>query len=107
MRSVAILATLAVLGSIPLVTPAYATDLETFQKAVGKVVVPVGSKPKVHCTCPNTVPGHAIAGRLVRTTHVVAGPITFVKVYCEVPGFDAQGDIAGYDTCPDFTVLAK
>ena len=68
-----------------LVTPANATDLEDLQKKVGKVAVPIGAKPKAFCTCPNFIPGEAIAGRLVQTTHV-SGPTTFVKVICEVQG---------------------
>lgn len=87
-------------------TPAYATDLEDLQKKVGKVAAPIGSKPKAYCTCPNFIPGETIAGRLVQTTHV-SGPNTFVKVICEVNGFDAQGATAGLASCDDFTVLAK
>lgn len=107
MRSVSILATLAVLVGMLLITPAHATDLEVLQKRVGKVAVPVGAKPKASCACPSIVPGDMVAGQLVQTTVVVAGPTTFVKVYCEVRGFDAQGDVAGLATCEDFTMLVK
>jgi hypothetical protein len=106
MRSFSILATFAVLGSILLVTPAYATDLEDFQKKVGKVAAPVGSKAKGYCTCPNFIPGEAIAGELHHTTHV-SGMNTFVKVICEVRGYDAQGAIVGLSSCDDFVVLAR
>jgi hypothetical protein len=107
MRSVSILTALAVVVSTVLVTtPANATDLEDLQKKVGKVAVPIGAKPKAFCTCPNFIPGEAIAGRLVQTTHL-SGPTTFVKVICEVQGFDAQGTFVGLASCDDFTVLAK
>jgi hypothetical protein len=106
MRSLSINATLAVLGSILLMTPAYATDLEDLQKKVGKVAVHItnGSKPKAYCTCPNFILGKAIAGRLIQTTHV-SGPNTFVNVICELNGFDAQGASVGLASCDDFTVL--
>ena len=91
---------------ILLVTPAYATDLEDLQKKVGKYTVPTGTKPKVYCTCPNFLPGSTVAGRLVQTTQV-SGMNTFVKVICEVQGFDNQGTYAALGSCSDFSVLAK
>ena len=106
MRSLSILATLAVLGSILLVTPAYATDLEDLQKKIGKIAAPIGSKAKAYCTCPNFIPGETISGTLHQTTHV-SGMNTFVKVVCEVRGYDPQGAFVGLSSCDDFTVLAK
>lgn len=106
MRSLSILATFAVLGSILLVAPAYATDLEDFQKKVAKVAAPVGSKAKGYCTCPNYIPGETIAGELHQSVHI-SGMNRFVKVICEVRAYDAQGTYVGLASCDDFAVLAR
>lgn len=106
MRSLSILATLAVLGSILLVSPASATELDDFKKKIAKFASPLGSKAKGYCTCPNVIPGETLAGELHHTT-LVSGMTRFVKVVCEVRGYDAQGTFVGLSSCDDFTVLAK
>ena len=88
---------LALLGA--LVSPARATDRDTFDNSIAKVAPSLGIglpfKPRVACGCPDPS-GNQIAGVLQKNGSVVS---------CLLPSFSAAGTLAGGSICENFVVL--
>ena len=96
-RCVRLIVGLALLGA--LVSPARATDRDTFDNSIAKVAPSLGIglpfKPRVACGCPDPS-GNQIARVLTQGGGVVS---------CLVPGFDAAGALDATSFCENYVVL--
>ena len=99
----AIIAALSVAAAVPAL--ATDTDLEKFQKRVGKSAAPsvaFPEKPKATCVCQG-----ATLGGFAGVLHQYFGG-TRVSVDCLVPTFDASsGAQTGFSNCFEYVLLPK
>lgn len=89
-----------------------ATDLETFQRRVGKSpgnATDHPDRPKGTCLCLSSLvtPIVGKAGVLRQFPFFSSADRQRVGVECWVPVFNAAGSDVGFSACSDFTVLPK
>ena len=98
-----------VLGAVLLALPASAsaTDLQDFERLIGKSAAPFLERPKSGCVCQETQL-FGLAGRLDRITSELITGGTGVVIACSVPKFDSStGELLDRTNCFTFVALPR
>jgi hypothetical protein len=96
-----VVATVAALF-VPALALAGSTPRDQYVRRVTKIAPPTSAKPKGLCACQNGLDQGQVG-------YLRQGPGTFgaLAVSCEIPGFDADGNVVGGTSCDTFVPLMK